>query len=92
LLAAALHHARCGDATRAAALAGYAWTVRARMKVKPCPVDVQLDEQLQALIGAACPPDTARAGQQAGSAMGEAQIAGVAFEGAPLPGCARQAA
>ena len=92
LLAAALHHARGGDAVRAAAIAGHALTVCEQVKVKPCPVDVQLEQQVRALVAAACPADGASAWQQAGSAMGEAQIVGIAFEGAPLPGCAEHAA
>jgi tetratricopeptide (TPR) repeat protein len=84
LMAAAMFHARHGDLERAAVIAGCATGPNVRGSQQCCPIDERLQREVDALVLAGADPARCEAWQRAGASMTPAQIAPIAFDGAPI--------
>jgi CubicO group peptidase (beta-lactamase class C family) len=84
LMAAAMYHARRGELQRAALIAGCVEGPNVRGKKQICPMDERLDADVRALVSAGM-PERDRAGcREAGVSLTLAQVAAIAFDGAPI--------
>jgi tetratricopeptide (TPR) repeat protein len=84
LMAAAMYHARRGELPRAALIAGCVEGPNVRGKKQICPMDERLDADVRALVSAGM-PERDRAGcREAGVSLTLAQVAAIAFDGAPI--------
>jgi predicted ATPase/DNA-binding winged helix-turn-helix (wHTH) protein len=84
LMAAAVFHARHGDLERAALIAGCAGGPNVRGAKPCCPIDERLQREVDTLVQAGADAARREAWQRAGAAMTPAQIAPIAFNGAPM--------
>lgn len=84
LMAAAMFHARQGDLERAAVIAGCATGPNVRGKQLCCPIDERLQREVDALVQAGTDAAQRDAWQRAGVSLTPAQIAPIAFDGAPI--------
>ena len=84
LMAAAMFHARRGDFERAALIAGCATGPNVRGSQPCCPIDERLQREVDALLLAGADAARREAWQRAGVPMTPAQIAPIAFDGAPI--------
>jgi len=84
LMAAAMFHARRGDFERAALIAGCATGPNVRGSQPCCPIDERLQREVDALLLAGADAARREAWQRAGVSMTPAQIAPIAFDGAPI--------
>jgi tetratricopeptide (TPR) repeat protein len=84
LMAAAMFHARHGDLERAALIAGCATGPNVRGTHQCCPIDERLQREVDALVQAGADAARREAWQRAGASMTPAQIAPIAFDGAPM--------
>lgn len=89
LMAAAMFHARRGELKRAALIAGRVEGPNVRGSKQICPMDERLDADLRALLSAAMPEQERAICRDAGAALTLAQVASIAFDGAPVDGLAR---
>lgn len=89
LMAAAMFHARQGDLERAAVIAGCATGPNVRGSLRCCPIDERLQREVDALVQAGADAARHEGWQRAGVAMTPAQIAPIAFDGAPIGTVAR---
>jgi predicted ATPase/DNA-binding winged helix-turn-helix (wHTH) protein len=81
LMAAALHHARCGEAQRGALIGGYAWHVLSKETSSPFLIDVRVRDQLIDLAKSAGAGASVDDWLKAGERLSQAQVAALAFEG-----------
>ena len=81
LMAAALYHARRGEAQRGALIGGYAWHVLSKETSNPCLIDVRLRDQLIDLAKSAGAGASVDDWLKAGERLSQAQVAALAFEG-----------
>jgi len=81
-MAAALHHARRGDARRGALIGGYALHVLSKETSNVCPIDLRMRDQLIELARSAGDGASVDDWLKAGERLGQAQVAALAFEGA----------
>lgn len=86
LMAAALQHARCGDAQRAVLLAGYA---RGRLPLhEPASLmALPIQQRLRELAMAVSPAAAVEGWLRTGEGLTEEQAAAIAFDAAQLPDC-----
>jgi tetratricopeptide (TPR) repeat protein len=84
LMAAAMYHARRGDLPRAALIAACVQGPSVRGEKSLCPMDLRLDADVQALLGAGITDEERERYRRSGAALTLAQIAPIAFDGAPL--------
>ncbi len=82
LMAAALHHARRGEAQRGALIGGYAWHVLSKETSNACLIDVRMRDQLIDLAKSAGAGASVDDWLKAGERLSQAQVAALAFEGA----------
>ena len=83
LIAAALQHARRGDAQRAALIAGYAAS-KLPLREPPALVALPMHQRVRELALAQFPAAAVEAWLRAGSCLSEEQAAAIAFDGAAL--------
>ncbi len=82
LMAAALHHARRGEAQRGALIGGYTWYVLSKETSNACLIDVRMRDQLIDLAKSAGAGASVDDWLKAGERLSQAQVAALAFEGA----------
>jgi ATP/maltotriose-dependent transcriptional regulator MalT len=82
LMAAALHHARRGEAQRGALIGGYAWHVLSKETSTVLLMDVRMRDQLIDLAKSAGAGASVDDWLKAGERLSQAQVAALAFEGA----------
>jgi predicted ATPase/DNA-binding winged helix-turn-helix (wHTH) protein len=83
--AAAMHHARHGDARRALLLGGWASRQRADGNWAVWPHALDWGRQLRALAAAALPAPQVDAWFERGQRLSDGEVAALAYEDAPLP-------
>jgi predicted ATPase/DNA-binding winged helix-turn-helix (wHTH) protein len=88
LMAAAMFHARRGELKRAALIAGGVEGPNVRGKKPICPMDERLDADVRALLSAGMRERERVICRDAGAALTLAQVASIAFDGAPVDGLA----
>ena len=81
LMAAALYHARRGEAQRGALIGGYAWHVLSKETSNACLIDVRMRDQLIDLAKSAGAGASVDDWLKAGERLSQAQVAALAFEG-----------
>jgi predicted ATPase/DNA-binding winged helix-turn-helix (wHTH) protein len=81
LMAAALYHARRGEAQRSALIGGYAWHVLSKETSTPYLFDVRLRDHLIDLAKSAGAGASVDAWLKAGERLSQAQVTALAFEG-----------
>jgi hypothetical protein len=84
LMAAALQHARRGDAQRATLVAGYAAS-KLPLREPPALVALPMQQRVRDLALAQHPDAAVEAWLLAGNGLSEEQAAAIAFDGAPCP-------
>jgi predicted ATPase/DNA-binding winged helix-turn-helix (wHTH) protein len=87
LMAAALHHARRGEAQRGALIGGYAWHVMSKETSSACLIDVRMSDQLIEFAKSAGAGASVDDWLKAGERLSQAQVAALAFEGARVEDC-----
>jgi predicted ATPase len=90
LMAAAMFHARRRDLPRAALIAACVQGPNVRGKKNICPMDERLDADVQALVGAGMPERERESCRELGVALTLAQVASIAFDGAPIDASLRR--
>jgi predicted ATPase/DNA-binding winged helix-turn-helix (wHTH) protein len=84
LMAAAMYHARRGDLQRAALIAGCVDGPNVRGKKQVCPMDERLDAEVSVLMTAGMSEHERVSCRVVGLSLTLAQVAPIAFEGAPI--------
>jgi hypothetical protein len=81
-MAAALHHARHGEARRGLLIGGYALHVLSKETSVGCPIDARMRDQLIELARSAGAGGSVDDWMKEGERLSQGQVAALAFEGA----------